>query len=87
MALVTDIKQLATAIGAGTGHEVGKSLHEIVLAFFFIIDALRRQPGFDDALFAANIREALKKCPEDHSLTRLLLEDLLEPALGAGPSA
>jgi hypothetical protein len=56
---------------------VGQALGELLGAFLMVIEALRKQPGFDDAAFRATLEQRLA----DTSLSRLqrhTLERLME---------
>ena len=70
-----------------TTEAVGQALGELLGAFVTTINAMRRQPGFDDSLFTAELQEILKKRTRDANdfqlrivvhptvLTRLRSED------------
>lgn len=58
---------------------LGEKLGEVVVAGLVIIKALKKQPGFDVAMFESHIREVLADSsrPED-SLVRIILEETLK---------
>lgn len=66
-----------------TVEAVGQALGELLGAFVTAMNAMRRQPGFDNALFTAEMREILKNPDlttlQSHTFSLLLKADMTPP--------
>ncbi len=72
-----------------TTEAVGQALGEVLIAFTTVINTLRRQPGFDDALFTGELQEIMRN-PElttlqSHTFSLLLKHTPEAPDEPAGP--
>lgn len=55
---------------------VGEKLGEVAVAFLAILYAIKKQPGFDCALFESHIREALAASHRpENAIVRAILEE------------
>ena len=63
-----------------TAEAVGQALGELLGAFVTVINAVRRQPGFDNTRFTAEMQEILKNPQlttlQSHTFTLLLNADV-----------
>ena len=66
-----------------TTEAVGQALGELLGAFVTAINAMRRQPGFDNSLFAEELKEILKNPDlttlQSHTFSLLLKADMTPP--------
>ncbi len=59
---------------------VGRQLGEVLVLFLGVVNALRKQPAFDDASFRKEIKALLER-PSTTEIQGRALEELLTPPL------